>query len=87
MAIPLPLVVIAVVIVALAACTTISPYALPQYASSEGEERFVAIVIPLYLAGALMIRRWTGLICVALWGFVILTLVFQAMYNLGYWVT
>jgi hypothetical protein len=87
MAIPLPLVVVAVVIVALAACTTISPYALPQYASSEGEERFVAIVMPLYLAGALMIRRWAGLICLTLGGFVILSLIFQAMYNLGYWVT
>jgi hypothetical protein len=85
--IPLPMVAVTVFIVLLAACTTISPYALPQYASSEGEERFVAVVMPLYLSGALMIRRWTGLICLALGSFVVLTLVFQAMYNLGYWIT
>jgi hypothetical protein len=87
MSIPLPLVVVTVLIVLLGACTTISPYALPQYASSEGEERFVAVVMPLYMTGALMIRRWTGLICLALGSFVVLTLVFQAMYNLGYWIT
>jgi hypothetical protein len=87
MSIPLPMVVVTILIVLLGICTTISPYALPQYASSEGEERFVAVVMPLYLAGALMIRRWASLICLALGGFVILTLVFQAMYNLGYWIT
>jgi hypothetical protein len=85
--IPVTFVVVAFVIVALAACTTISPYALPTYASSEGEARFVSVAAPLYISGALFIRRSAALICFALGGSVILALLFQAMYNLGYWVT
>jgi hypothetical protein len=87
MSVPLPIIVVAALIVLLAACTTISPYALPTYASSEGEARFVAIVMPLYLAGALLIRRWAGLICFTIGGCIVISLVFQALYNLGYWVT
>ena len=86
-AIPLSYLIVAAVIVIIAACTTISPYALPQYASSEGEARFVSIAMPLYLSGALLIRRWTALIAISVAASVILALVFQAMYNLGYWVT
>jgi hypothetical protein len=85
--IPVSFVVVALVIVVLAACTTISPYALPTYASSEGEARFVSVAAPLYVSGALVIRRSTGLICFVVGGSVILALVFQAMYNLGYWLT
>jgi hypothetical protein len=86
-AIPLPLVLVAASIVLLAACTTISPYGLPVYASTEAEARFVSIAMPLYLAGALLIRRRTALICLAVGGCVMFALVFQALYNLGYWVT
>jgi hypothetical protein len=85
--IPPSYVIVSVVIVVIAACTTISPYALPQYASSEGEARFVSIAMPLYVSGALLIRRWASLISLAVAGSVILALLFQALYNLGYWVT
>jgi Mannosyltransferase (PIG-V) len=85
--VPVSFVVVALVIVGLAACTTISPYALPTYASSEGEARFVSVAAPLYVSGALVIRRSIGLICFVIGGSVILALIFQAMYNLGYWLT
>jgi hypothetical protein len=85
--VPVAFVVVTFVIVVLAACTTISPYALPTYASSEGQARFIGIAGPLYIAGPLVIRRFTGLVCFVIGGSVILALLFQAMYNLGYWVT
>jgi hypothetical protein len=85
--IPLSFLVVTLAIVLLAACTTISPYALPTYASSEGEARFVSIAFPLYVSGALLIRRHTALICFAVGGCVSLALLFQGLYNLGYWVT
>lgn len=85
--IPWPYLIVGLVIVLIAACTTISPYALPQYASSEGEARFVSVIMPLYLGGALLIRRWASLISLSIGGFVVLALLFQALYNLGYWVT
>jgi hypothetical protein len=85
--IPWAYVIVGAVIVVIAACTTISPYALPQYASSEGEARFVSIAMPLYIGGALLIRRWASLISIAIASFVVLSLIFQALYNLGYWVT
>jgi hypothetical protein len=85
--IPISFVVVTFVIVGLAACTTISPYALPTFASSEGEARFVSIAFPLYLSGALFIRRSAALVSFAIGGTVIVALLFQAMYNLGYWVT
>jgi len=86
-AVPVTFVVVMLVIVGLAACTTISPYALPTYASSEGQARFISVVFPLYISAALLVRRYAALICVAVGGSVILALLFQAMYNLGYWVT
>jgi hypothetical protein len=85
--IPVAWVVVAAVIVLIAACTTISPYALPQYASSEGEARFVSIAMPLYIGAAVLIRRRASLIALAIGGSVIVALIFQALYNLGYWVT
>ncbi len=85
--IPWSYVIVGAVIVLIAACTTISPYALPQYASSEGEARFVSIAMPLYIGGALLIRRWASLIAIAAGSFVVLALLFQALYNLGFWVT
>jgi hypothetical protein len=85
--IPLPLVVVTFVIVLLAACTTIAPFAGPTWASSEGQARFISVVMPLYVAGALVVRRHTALICFAVGGSVIVALILQAMYNLGYWVT
>jgi mannosyltransferase PIG-V len=85
--IPVSFLIVSFVIVLLAACTTISPYALPTYASSEGEARFVSIVMPLYLSGALLVRRHVALICFAVGGCISLALLFQGMYNLGYWVT
>jgi hypothetical protein len=85
--IPISFVVVTAIIVLLAACTTISPYGLSTFSSSEGEARFVSIAFPLYLSGALLIRRHAALICFAVGGSVILALLFQAMYNLGYWVT
>jgi hypothetical protein len=85
--IPLSFLIVTFVIVLLAACTTISPYALPSYASSEGEARFVGIALPLYVSGALLIRRHAALVCFAVAGSVAIALLFQALYNLGYWVT
>ena len=86
-AVPLTFVVVMLVIVGIAACTTISPYALPTYASSEGQARFISVVFPLYVAAALLVRRYVALIGLAVAGSVALALLFQALYNLGYWVT
>jgi len=85
--IPVSLIIVSAVIVLLAACTTISPYALPQWASSEGEARFVGIAFPLYISGALIVRRHAALICLVIAGSVGLAILFQALFNLGYWVT
>jgi hypothetical protein len=85
--IPTSFVVVAAVIVLLAACTTIYPYGLSTYASTEGEARFVSIVFPLYVAAALLIRRHAVLIAWAVGGCVALALLYQALFNLGYWVT
>jgi hypothetical protein len=84
--IPVTLVVLAAIIVLIAACTSI-PWGPPGYASTEGEARFVSIAIPLYMSGALVIRRYPSLICVAIGGSVIAALLFQALFNLDYWVT
>jgi hypothetical protein len=85
--IPVSFVVVTSVIVLLAACTTISPYGLSTFASSEGEARFVSVATPIYVAGALLIRRYASVICWVIGASVILALVYQALYNLGYWVT
>jgi hypothetical protein len=85
--IPIAYVVVAFLIVGLATVTTIAPYAAPQWASSEGEARFVGVVMPLYVSGALAVRRWASLTSLAIGGFVVVTLVFQALFNLGYWIT
>jgi hypothetical protein len=85
--IPVSFVVVSFVIVLLAACTTISPYAQANWASSEGEARFVSIAMPLYVGAALVLRRSAGLIAFAIGTSVVLALVFQALFNLGYWVT
>jgi hypothetical protein len=85
--VPVSFVVVAFLIVALAACTTISPYARPVWASSEGLARFVSVAVPLYVAAALVVRRSAALIAFAVGTSAILALLFQAMYNLGYWVT
>jgi hypothetical protein len=85
--IPVTLVVFATVIVLIAASTTIFPYGLSTFASTEGEARFVSIAMPLYMSGALVIRRYPSLICMAIGGSVIASLLFQALFNLGYWVT
>jgi len=85
--IPVSFAVVTFVIVLLAACTTISPYALASYASSEGEARFISVAVPLYIGAALLVRRSAALISLFLGGSIILALLFQAMYNLGLWVT
>jgi hypothetical protein len=85
--VPVSFVVVSFLIVLLAACTTISPYAKPMWASSEGEARFVSVAMPLYLGAALVVRRSAFLVAFAVGTSVILALLFQAMYNLGYWVT
>jgi hypothetical protein len=85
--VPVSFVVVSFLIVLLAACTTISPYAKPVWASSEGEARFVSVAMPLYVGAALVVRRSAFLVAFAVGTSVILALLFQAMYNLGYWVT
>ena len=85
--IPLSMVVVTSIIVLIAACTTIFPYGLSTFASTEGEARFVSIAFPLYVVGALLIRRFASLICWVVGVSVVLALLFQALYNLGYWVT
>jgi hypothetical protein len=85
--VPVSFVVVSFVVVALAACTTISPYARPVWASSEGEARFVSVAVPLYVGAALLVRRSAALIAFAVGTCAVGALLFQAMYNLGYWVT
>jgi hypothetical protein len=85
--IPVSFVVVSLVIVALAACTTITPYARPVWASSESVARYVSVALPLYVGAALLMRRSVGLVVFAVGTCGVGALLFQAMYNLGYWVT
>jgi hypothetical protein len=85
--IPVSFVVVSSVIVGLAACTTITPYARPVWASSESLARYVSVAMPLYVGAALLIRRSVGLVVFAVGACAVAALLFQAMYNLGYWVT
>jgi hypothetical protein len=85
--IPASFVVVPAVIVALAACTTISPYARPVWASSESLARYVSVAVPLYVGAALIVRRSVGLVVFAVGTCAVAALLVQAMYNLGYWVT
>lgn len=85
--IPVSWVVVSVVIVGIAACTTIYPYGSTHFASTEAEARFVSVAIPLFGAVSLWLRRRPGLTTVMLGTSIVAALFFQALYNLGYWVT
>jgi Mannosyltransferase (PIG-V) len=85
--IPAPFVVVGVGILLIAACTTIYPYGTSTFASTEGEARFVSVIFPIYMVGAYALRRRTGLLLWALGLSVAVTLLFQGLFNLGYWIT
>jgi hypothetical protein len=85
--IPAPFVIIGVGILLIAACTTIYPYGSTTFASTEGEARFVSVIFPIYMVGAYALRRRTGLLLWAVGLSVALALLFQGLFNLGYWVT
>jgi hypothetical protein len=74
-------------IVLLAACTTIHPYGRTPFYSTEGEERFVVAAMPLFGGLGVLLRRRAALTSIALSASVVLAVVFQLMFNLGYWVT
>jgi hypothetical protein len=85
--IPSSFVIVAVGIMLIGACTTIYPYGTSHFASTEGEARFVSVVFPMYIAGGYLLRRRPGLLFWVLGFSVAAALLFQALYNLGYWVT
>jgi hypothetical protein len=85
--IPSPFVIVAVGIMLIGACTTIYPYGASHFASTEGEARFVSVVFPIYIAGGYLLRRRPALLFWVLGFSVAAALLFQALYNLGYWVT
>lgn len=85
--IPISFLIVGGVIVVLAACTTISPFGRPNFASSEGEARFVSVAFPIFVAAALLLRRRITLTFGLLATTTALALLFQALYNLGFWVT
>jgi hypothetical protein len=85
--IPSSFLIIAVGIMLIGACTTIYPYGASHFASTEGEARFVSVVFPIYIAGGYLLRRRPALLFWVLGSSVAAALLFQALYNLGYWVT
>ena len=52
-----------------------------------GGTRFVRIAFPLCISGALLIQRYTALICFVIGGSITMALPFQTMHDFGYWVT
>ena len=84
--IPSSFVTISVGVVLTAASTSIYPFGSNFY-STDSEARFVSVAFPLYIVAAALMRRRTGL---AVWvlGFSVAgALLFQALFNLGYWIT
>jgi hypothetical protein len=78
---------VAGVMVLIAACTTIYPWGATHLSSTEGEARFVTVALPLFGVIAYALRRRTGITMAVITATVSAALLFQIMYNLGYWVT
>ncbi len=55
--------------------------------STEGQARLVCVAFPLYPALYLMARRWQALLIIGIAGSIAAAVLFQMMFNLGYWVT
>ena len=85
--IPASFLVVTLGIVLIAACTTIYPYGSSTFASTEGEARFVSVVFPLFLAAGYLLRRRPGLLVWVVGLSAAAALLFQALYNFGYWMT
>jgi hypothetical protein len=85
--IPASWLVVAVVIVLIAACTTIYPYGATHFSSTESEARFVSVVMPLYGGAAVLLRRRPALASMVVSVSVVAAVLFQVLYNLGYWMT
>lgn len=85
--VPSSFVVVAVGIVLIAACTTIYPYGNTPFYSTEGAARFVSTCFPMYVAGGYLVTKRLGLLAWVVAASVVLAILFQALYNLGYWVT
>jgi mannosyltransferase PIG-V len=85
--VPSSFVVVAVGVILIAACTTIDPYGTSHFSSTEGEARFVSTCFPMYIAGGYLVARRLGLLAWVLGSSIAFALLFQALYNLGYWVT
>jgi hypothetical protein len=79
--------IIAAVSVLIAACTTIAPYGSTHFSSTESEARFVSVVFPLFVGAALLFRRRAGMTLALITVSVTAALLFQILYNLGYWLT
>lgn len=75
------------VIVLIAACTAIYPWGSTHYFSTESEERFIMVVVPLFAGTGVFLRRWPGLVTAVVATSIVLAVVFQTMFNLNYWVT
>lgn len=75
------------VIVLIAACTAIYPWGSTHYFSTESEERFIMVVVPLFAGAGVFLRRWPGLVTAVVATSIVLAVVFQTMFNLNYWVT
>jgi Mannosyltransferase (PIG-V) len=85
--VPSSFVVVAVGIVLIAACTTIYPYGDSHFYSTEGEARFVSTCFPMYVAGGYLATKRFGVLAWVLAASIVFAILFQGLYNLGYWVT
>lgn len=72
-------------IVAIASTTTIR--FAGTFTSTEADARLVSVAFPLYPALYLMLRRWPGTIILLITSTIAAALLFQVMFNLGYWMT
>jgi hypothetical protein len=79
--------IIATGIVAISACTTIFPYGSTHFSSTESEARFVSVAWPLFAGTALLFRRRAGITLALITVSVSAAVLFQVLYNLGYWLT
>lgn len=85
--VPSSFVVVAVGIVLIAACTSVYPYGNTLLYSTEGEARYLSTCFPIYVAGGYLATKRLGLLAWVVASSVVLAILFQAMYNLGYWFT
>jgi hypothetical protein len=87
LAFPATWLIIAAGIVAISACTTIFPYGSTHFSSTESEARFVSVAWPLFAGTAWVFRRRAGMTLAVITVSVSAAVLFQVLYNLGYWLT